>query len=185
MEGNTIQIDMKHSDKEDITRLPIFITTNNDLWSWTMASRQLRSRRAGELSASETDKLPNAQIWDYGEETNDALDQNEIAETSREMVVEGTVVGGTSEVEIINQGPTNKVQTEQTQQSDLLNIILQSMKERDMKYEQYRLKEREERLAKEQKQEAIRQKEMEEDRYRLDQVREDIMKTSNNNAVQG
>jgi hypothetical protein len=26
---------------------------------------------------------------------------------------------------------------------------------------------------------------MEEDRYRLDQVREDIMKTSNNNAVQG
>jgi hypothetical protein len=35
MEGNTIQTDMKHSDKEDITRLPIFITTDNDLWSWT------------------------------------------------------------------------------------------------------------------------------------------------------
>jgi hypothetical protein len=34
-EGNTIQTDMKHSDKEDITRLPIFITTNNDLWTWT------------------------------------------------------------------------------------------------------------------------------------------------------
>jgi hypothetical protein len=113
-----------------------------------MASRQLRNRRAGELSASETDKLPNAQIWDYGEETNEALDQNEIAETSGEMVVEGTVVGGTSQVEISNQGPTNKVETEQTQQSDLLNIILQSMKEREMKDEQYRLKETEETLAK-------------------------------------
>jgi hypothetical protein len=35
MEGNTLQTDMKHSDKEDITRLPIFITTNHDLWMWT------------------------------------------------------------------------------------------------------------------------------------------------------
>jgi hypothetical protein len=35
MEGNTLQTDMKHSDKEDISRLPIFITTNIDLWSWT------------------------------------------------------------------------------------------------------------------------------------------------------
>lgn len=35
MEGNTLQTDMKHSDKEDISRLPVFITTNNDLWMWT------------------------------------------------------------------------------------------------------------------------------------------------------
>jgi hypothetical protein len=35
MEGNTLQTDLKYSDKEDITRLPIFITTNTDLWSWT------------------------------------------------------------------------------------------------------------------------------------------------------
>jgi phage/plasmid-associated DNA primase len=35
MEGNTLQTDMKHSDKEDITRLPVVITTNNDLWMWT------------------------------------------------------------------------------------------------------------------------------------------------------
>jgi hypothetical protein len=27
LEGNTLQTDMKHSDKEDITRLPVFITT--------------------------------------------------------------------------------------------------------------------------------------------------------------
>jgi hypothetical protein len=40
MEGNTLQTDMKHSDKEDITRLPVFITTNNDLWMWTEESER-------------------------------------------------------------------------------------------------------------------------------------------------
>jgi hypothetical protein len=35
MEGNTLQTDMKQSDKEDISRLPVFITSNNDLWMWT------------------------------------------------------------------------------------------------------------------------------------------------------
>lgn len=34
MEGNTLQTDIKHSDKEEIGRLPIYITTNSDLWAW-------------------------------------------------------------------------------------------------------------------------------------------------------
>jgi hypothetical protein len=34
LEGTPIPTDMKHSDKEIIPRIPIFITTNHNLWSW-------------------------------------------------------------------------------------------------------------------------------------------------------
>jgi hypothetical protein len=34
LEGSPIPTDMKHSDKEIIHRIPIFITTNQDIWSW-------------------------------------------------------------------------------------------------------------------------------------------------------
>jgi hypothetical protein len=34
LEGSPIPTDMKHTDKELIHRLPIFITTNHQLWNW-------------------------------------------------------------------------------------------------------------------------------------------------------
>lgn len=34
MEGATIYTDIKHSSKEPINRLPVFITTNHNLWMW-------------------------------------------------------------------------------------------------------------------------------------------------------
>lgn len=34
MEGATIYTDIKHSNKEPIRRLPIFVTTNLNLWTW-------------------------------------------------------------------------------------------------------------------------------------------------------
>jgi hypothetical protein len=37
MEGSTIQTDIKHQDKEDIHRLPIYMTTNSDIHIWCNA----------------------------------------------------------------------------------------------------------------------------------------------------
>jgi hypothetical protein len=34
MEGNNMQTDMKHTDKETIHRLPIFMTPNSGIWTW-------------------------------------------------------------------------------------------------------------------------------------------------------
>jgi hypothetical protein len=38
LQGSPIPTDMKHTDKELINRLPIFITTNHNLWNWVGSS---------------------------------------------------------------------------------------------------------------------------------------------------
>ncbi|PNF30105.1 hypothetical protein B7P43_CG03137 [Cryptotermes secundus] len=37
LEGSPIPTDMKHSDKEIINRLPVFISTNQPIWNWVSA----------------------------------------------------------------------------------------------------------------------------------------------------
>jgi hypothetical protein len=44
LEGSPIPTDMKHTDKELIHRLPIFITTNHNLWNW-VGSSEVGSRQ--------------------------------------------------------------------------------------------------------------------------------------------
>jgi predicted small metal-binding protein len=34
LEGSPLPTDIKHSDKELINRIPIFITSNHDIWTW-------------------------------------------------------------------------------------------------------------------------------------------------------
>jgi hypothetical protein len=44
MEGSPVPTDMKHSDKETIQRLPIFISTNHDIWTWVTPADHIMCR---------------------------------------------------------------------------------------------------------------------------------------------